>query len=209
MRDPGWGYGLVGLAMAPMMVMATVKEGGDINNMAYPAYFLIAGASLSLAALARRTVIARRGLVAIPAVILPTVLVFQEPETLRTLIRPFPTAELPHQIAYDYAREHPGEIYFPRMTLVHLLAEGEVYHQVIGILDRAYAEFPLTEDHLRAHLPPRMKGIAFYENVFMSEIEYYESLGFSQQIRDPDLPGFVIWVPPPEDSGVLPSAGVN
>ncbi len=205
-RDPGWGYGLVGLALVPMMIFATVKEGGDINNMAYPAYFLLAGVSLSLAALARETVTARRILVAIPALILPAVLIFQEPGTLRTLTRPLPAGELPHQIAYDYARAHPGEIYFPRMTLVHLLAEGEVYHQVIGILDRAYAEFPLKEDHLRAHLPPGMRGIAFYENVFMTEIEYYESLGFSRQIRDPELPGFVIWVPP---AGTSPPVGVK
>ena len=146
----------------------------------------------------------------IPAVVLPIVLLFQEPGTLRTLTRPFPAGELPHQIAFDYARRHPGEIYFPRMTLVHLLAEGEVYHQVIGVLDRAYAEFPLTEDHLRAHLPPEMKGIAFFENVFMSEIEYYDPLGFSRQIRDPELPGFVVWVPPEEeDGGVSPRAGVQ
>ena len=39
-----------------------------------------------------------------------------------------------------------------------------------------------------SHVPPAMRGIAFYENVFMSEIEYYDALGFSRQIHDPEMP---------------------
>ncbi len=191
--DPACSFGAVGLALAPLAVLAFLKPGGDINAFSYPVYFIAAGATLSLVRVARREVLARRILVIAPAAVLAIVAAVQEPEFLRTWREPLNVAELPHQIAYEYLLEHPGEIYFPRITLASLMAEGEVYHQSVGLLDRKVAGIPPSAKHLRAHVPAAMVGVAFYENGFASEIELIDLPEFSSGTYMPELPGFVVY----------------
>ncbi len=191
--DPACAYGVLGLALAPLAVLAFLKPGGDINAFSYPVYFIAAGATLSLVAAARREVVARRLLVIAPVAVLAIVASVQESEFVGTWRDGLDVGELPHQLAYEYLLEHPGEIYFPRITLASLMAEGEVYHQSVGLLDREVAGIPLSAEHLRAHVPAAIAGIAFYENGFASEIDLVDLPEFGRPTYMPELPGFVVY----------------
>ncbi len=204
-REPAVLFILVGLAELPLALLGYLKIAGDVNAMSYVAYFIICGATLLLAGEASATSeraarAARRTLWALPAGLLLMVMLVQEPGSLDTWRRPLALAELPHERAFEYARRHPHEIYFPRLTLVSYLAEGEIYHQSAGLLDRQAAGLPLSQEHLRAHLPARMRAIAMAENGFMSEIEELGLPEFSQAFHDPQLPGFVIYRRPDDES---------
>lgn len=192
-REPAVACGFVGLALAPFAVFGLLKAGGDVNALSYPAYFVLAGAVLSAVEAARRSVLVRRLLAVIPAVVMAVVLAVQEPELLDTWKRGVGAAELPHQIAYEYALRHPGEVYFPRITLASLLAEGRVYHQSVGLLDRELAGFPPSPAHLWAYLPPRLRAVAFYDNAFASEVDVLGLPELGEAARDAELPGFLVY----------------
>jgi hypothetical protein len=66
-----------------------------------------------------------------------------------------------HEAAFRYAREHPGEIYFPCHPLSPLLAEGKAYHFQAGLDDLRVAGLAMSEANFRAWLPPRMRAVAF------------------------------------------------
>ena len=193
-RDPAVSLGFVALTMLPLAILGLRKAGGDINAFAYVIYFLASGAVLSLAASARDRV-ARRVLLAAPSLLALLVLFVQEPGSLRTWREEVEFASFPHQRAYDYLRAHPGRLYFPRITLAHLLAEGVVYHQSNGIADREISGFPMTSEHLRAHIPSGLQGVAFADNGFRSIVTYLRLPEFSEPGDDPELPGFVIYRP--------------
>lgn len=191
---------LVGLLMVPTAVLGLVKEGGDRNALSYTAYFLLAGATLSLltAAMAaedqrdRRRV--RAGLVVTPALILAAVVTLQEPGCLAPWRHTRDRDVLPQELAFRYARAHPGEAYFPRLTLSSYLAEGRLYHQSPGFIDAYYAGVPIADEALWAHLPPRLRIVAFERNGYEGQVRF---LPFYERLEpapdDPDLPGFAIY----------------
>ena len=52
-----------------------------------------------------------------------------------------------------------------RMTILNMLAEGKIYHDSSAIMDRAWAEMPLSPERFRAHVPEKMRIVAFIEEV--------------------------------------------
>lgn len=203
-REPWPLLWLVGLSMVPTAVLSRVKTGGDRNALSYVAYFLLAGATLSLLAAAtaakdrpalmgdRRR--ARAGLLVLPAVLLAVVVTVQEPGCLVPWRHALNRDALPQDIAFRYAAQHPGEAYFPRLTLSSYLAEGRFYHQSPGFIDAFNAGVPIDDESLWAHLPSRLRIVAFDRNGYESQVEY---LPFQEQLEpapdDPELPGFVIY----------------
>ncbi|MCP4663902.1 MAG: hypothetical protein GY856_51620, partial [bacterium] len=197
---PGMLFALVGLSFLPGALLAFRKPGGDVNAMSYDSYFLLAAVTLSLTGLAqastapRRLVAAARGLlVTLPGLVLLTVVLWQESGCLSSWRRPVRLAELPSEVAYEYARRHPGEVYFPRLTLASYLAEGRVDHQSAGLIDRKVAGVPLSPGHLRAHLPPRLRAVAMVENGFIGERGHLGLPEYSLPVEEPELPGFVVF----------------
>lgn len=192
-RDPLRVYGLPALALLPLGLFGLLKRGGDVNALSYSVYFLTIGLTLALATEAGKTVWGRRLALGLPVWIVATLLFVQAPESLTSWRQPLDRAALPHQIAYEYARAHPGRMYFPRITLASLLAEGRIYHQSVGLLDRVLAGVPPDRDHLLAHLPPDLEGIAFDDNPFRTEMQFIELSEFSCPGSEPELPGFVVY----------------
>ncbi len=190
-RDPAAVFGLVALVTAPLAVMARLKIGGDVNAHAYVSYFLVTGALLSLCRSASRLAAARRLLAVLPPAAAALLLAVQAPAVLRSYTAtPGPP---PHQLAWEYAARHPGEVYFPRLTLASLLAEGRVYHQMPGLVDRRVAGIPTSREHLLAHLPARLAAVAFYDNAFRCWPEELGLPEFSRPTQDPELPGFIVF----------------
>ena len=193
LQDPALAYGALGLVLVPISILGLLKTGGDVNAFSYVLYPVVIGTVLSLVDGSRRSVLARRVLAGLPSCLLLAVMALQEPGFLESWRRPLRTSELPHQIAFEYARDHHGEVYFPRITLASLMGEGRAYHQLVGIIDREIAGFAPTEEHLRACLPEKMKGVAFAENGFSAEVGRLNVLGFRREERDPELPGFIVF----------------
>jgi hypothetical protein len=97
------------------------------------------------------------------------------------------------QLAYDFAVQHPGEVYYPWQPLATLLAEGRLYHFDYALMDRFIGGYEPTPEHLRANLPPRMRWIAANGRVWT--FHYFPE--FSQEVQLPELPGWVVRTRPP------------
>jgi hypothetical protein len=67
----------------------------------------------------------------------------------------------PSQEAYEYAKRHPGEAYFPWNPISSLLAEGKLYHTTFGLWDRDLAGLKISDEHVRAYIPRNIKIMAF------------------------------------------------
>jgi hypothetical protein len=65
------------------------------------------------------------------------------------------------QVAYDYARQHPGKTYFPVNPLAALLAEGRLTHLDSALYDREIAGFPINAEQFAAGLPARCEFVAY------------------------------------------------
>jgi hypothetical protein len=91
--------------------------------------------------------------------------------------------------AYELALRRPGEVYFPWQPLASLLAEGKLYHFEYGVFDRNLGGYNATPEHLRAHLPPKVRWIATSHKAKWTFLLLPE---FSQEVDAPELPGFVV-----------------
>jgi hypothetical protein len=68
--------------------------------------------------------------------------------------------------AYEMARAHPGEFYFPQHPVSSLLAEGKAYHFAVWLDDFEWAGYPISESQLRAYLPKEMHSIFYRRGMF-------------------------------------------
>lgn len=191
----------VALCLVPTALLGRLKVGGDANTVAYVAYFLLAGATLTLRDIASSREepsavprLARRGMGVFLLLLLLTLFGVQERGALTPWRQAGDDAALPHEIAYRYSRQHPGEVYFPRLTLATYLAEGHFYHQSVGLIDRSLADFPISAAHLAANLPPGLRAVAFHRNGMEGEMRHLPLSGFSRRGSDPALPGFVVYL---------------
>lgn len=179
--------------MAPFALMAHIKIGGSNNTLSFVSYFVLMGVLLAFLDAARRypgTLLktwARGSLVFYTTVLLFALipLTFYRNVTFRD-DRNFA------ETAFRYASAHPGTVYFPRMTLIHLLAEGKVYHETEGLIDRAWANLPVSREQFEAHLPKDLQMIAFPGE------DHRKSLPLSDFRSKPskfsDLPSFKVYL---------------
>jgi len=65
------------------------------------------------------------------------------------------------QIAFAYARQHPGQVYFPDHPLSQYLAEGRFYHSDWGVGNYLEARIPLAADAIWKYTPPRALYVAY------------------------------------------------
>ena len=166
-RQPWVLYAAAAVGLAPLASIAWLKQGGNINNLAYIDYFLmLAGLLAMLSVCVGPYVQSRPSLLTGIQLALAAILAMQVlrcvPDVLRIPndYRVFSTRN-PSQIAYQYDREHAGLVYFPWHPYAVYRAEGKLYHAGYPVLDRERAGMPLSEDHLRRYLPREMKYIAF------------------------------------------------
>ncbi len=142
LRRNNWAMlAIVGLALTPASVMGRAKIGGDINSLSFALYFYCIACTMMLArvatdmehvALATFRSLARAFLVAIAIVmaLAQGEVAFGIVHTIRSLR----TSE--QQVVFEYLLDHPNTVYFPMFPLSHLLAEGKLYHDKTGLLDR-------------------------------------------------------------------------
>jgi hypothetical protein len=191
-------FAIAALAMIPAAVLGFIKIGGSRNTLSYVNYFLLAavvsGVLLGLrkepaqALLAKKAIVIAAGLL----ILIQSGRVFVK----YFIADPGPAYAL---AAYDYAKRHPDQAYFPRLPLVSLLAEGKAYHDTSGLMDRAWAGLPISDTHFRAHIPKNLKSVAFIEpNVEGSADDWgwVPLPEFGGPYENPELPRFRVYQKP-------------
>jgi len=190
-RSKPWSlFIMVSLFMIPVSVMGKTKVGGSNNVLSYTLYYLVIAAIIALVSprTGRLLSRAKRLAIAIMAVFLLILIpgVFYR----------FAYAQHPPnyaRVAYEFAKRHPAEGYFPRLTLLSLMAEGELYHDSTGLRDRQWAGLKIRKEHFDAHIPARMRLIAFRDGA-NDEMDCMQMSTYNQPaIRDPELPGFLVY----------------
>ena len=163
----------VGVCMIPTAVLGKIKVGGALNNYSFVGYFLTAAFTLILLELAtgilpshqqspEKIVASKNSKLLI--CILVAILIIHYASSLRFIAtnwRNLPNN--PEQIVYDYTKSHPGEVYFPWYSLATVMAERKLYHHPMGMQDREWANFSISDEHFRSHIPTKLKLVAFYK----------------------------------------------
>lgn len=63
--------------------------------------------------------------------------------------------------SFAYARQNPGQAYFPWYPLAGLLGEGRLDHFAYGVFDRDLAGRRMTSAHFWRYLPPEVRYVCF------------------------------------------------
>lgn len=182
----------VGLFMAPLALMSSLKIGGSTNTLSFVSYFTLCGTLLAFteALRKRRNIYPRR--LAETALLGYAILLLLI--TVPVVFYRLFTNDQKHffvRDAYEYAQEYPGTSYFPRLTIIHLVAEGKVYHETEGLNDRLWAKLPVTKELFRAYIPENLKLIGFRGEDHRAALPLK---GFDRQDKNyPKLPGFSIY----------------
>lgn len=180
---------LVSIFLLPITFFARAKYGGSINSY-HALFYLIAACALALLRLvqglgerARWSVVGALGLAALP--------LFSFQRARRAYLLLDDIAENPQQIALEFARAHPEEVYYPWYPLVTLRSDGRLYHFECGVHDRKLAGYELSDEQLRAGLPARLRYVAYEPG---SEQEMLEHLPeFSRRLELAELPGWSVY----------------
>lgn len=173
------------IILAPTSILGFMKVGGSVNALAPTLFFAALSLCVELLNLQERGDIAATFDRRIPAALLLTV--FGVTHTISSLYylsrssRPGPM-----ELAYEFGRAHPGEVYFPQYPLATLDAEGKLYHLSWGLADRRLGGQPVTLPHVLRYLPAtRVTAIAM--GVVVPE---YDSDITERCHTDADLPGY-------------------
>jgi hypothetical protein len=159
---------IVALLMIPSSLLGRVKRGGDEHAFGYTVYFLAVAAHLRLVHICsgndgfrpripdEARIVPLQLAVSIAAWLAPGIAA-----RLPRAIARFP--ENPERVGFEYAKRHPGEVYFPFHPLISIMSEGRAYHFSDGVTSRELANMHASERHLRAFVPDRLEIVAFIE----------------------------------------------
>jgi len=198
-------FTIVGIFMIPTSIIGRLKIGGALNALSFTIYFLIVGVGLLFLKilLARSESGAYRWTqmmikCGVVFAVLSSMTINTPSLTYYFLFLKKNIVELsstPGKNACLFLEEHPNEVYLPWNTLSHFLAEKKLYHFDYAISDRDASGFPLTPEHFQAHLPSKMRWVAFPP---MTQDEYVMKYlpEFSQRGTLPELPGWIVYSRP-------------
>jgi hypothetical protein len=194
---------LVGLLMVPASVLGASKVGGFLNTHSFTNYFLLGAATLGLGEVATRTSGRVRGPAAVALLALVLIVAGsrlaspRQRAAARTALARLSTwSANPQQQAYDFARAHPGEVYFPWNPLASLQVEGRLYHSELGIWNRTLVGRTMGEAHLRRYLPAAPRLVAFRPPtgaLTWLPPPNQHLPDFNVPVAIPELPGWVVY----------------
>jgi hypothetical protein len=193
---------IIAIFLIPTTLLGRVKVGGVENTLSPTIYFLAIASLLVIKEVVLnssrklwRSLIFSGVLAIVTAATLIQTLPFNY---LSDLKRSLPNN--PQAVAYRYAKDHAGEVYFPFNPLSHLFAEGKLYHFHYGLFDRQLAGDRLTDAHFYAHIPNKLKFVAFPPKFPSRDLRKSPPMQylrqFSQKISLPELPEWTIFTPP-------------
>jgi len=143
---------VAGVLMIPAAIAGRMKWGGNENSLGLALFFFVLALVAEVAAV-RDEADAR--LWSLPVLVCCIV---GMTSAVYFSVKSRPAS--PIQQAFVYARQNPGQVYFPQFPLVHLMAERKLYHFSWGLTDRRNAGAPVSDAHFRANIPHNAKVIA-------------------------------------------------
>ena len=190
-------FASVAAAMVPVAMMSRIKIGGNINNYAFIISFVGVACFVMLMDWFARN--RERGLESAndalkllvilsplsPLWIINSAYVFQFNDWK-------PLAENPQDVAYRYAKAHPGDAYFPWNPLSGLMLDGKATHFEYGMVDRTLANFPPSPEHVRMFIPEHTRVVAFSP---MRQAEWTITVlpEFKRRVEIKELPGWICY----------------
>lgn len=158
--DPAAILLLASVAMIPIALLGYRKHGGWLNTLSFSIYYL-AAAILALFVPADMLSPARRrailGIVGLLALGLGVGVSLTADTLDWKKLR-----DNPHEVAFRFARQNPGVVYFPWNGLSTLLADGHLDHVEDGFMSaEKMAGFAIPDAVVRAHLPRAARFIAY------------------------------------------------
>ncbi|MGD1919990.1 MAG: hypothetical protein ACFCAD_14510 [Pleurocapsa sp.] len=195
---------IVSILMIPTSLLGRVKIGGAENALSYTVYFLFVAASLILIELGtkfydnRLQKTERTTKLAIVLLIIALTTNNLFPAVFRLVERAEQIKTNNHQVAYEYAKKHPGEVYFPWHILSTLMAEQKMYHFEDAVANRELAGFKVSKQHFLQHIPQDMKFVAHYgqPNWLKGNADYVLKKylpEFSKKVQIDSLPGWTVY----------------
>jgi len=200
---------LTGIFMIPVSFYSILKVGGSNNTFIYTNYFLLVGVLLAYRQMLSESnsddsppLALWRKLSAGSLILLISILMVIYIPVVYYRIATLKNKVNFGQVAYEYAKENPGEVYFPRLTLINLVTEKKLYHTTDGILDRNWAKIPVSLQQLQAHVPPKASYMVFTKHGEHRK-DLFDLPQFSKEVSEADfLPDFYIYkrvAPNPKD----------
>ena len=100
----------------------------------------------------------------------------------------------PEQQAYDYAKSHPGEAYFPWHPLASLMATGQLHHAGYCVWDWEITDIEISHERFRANLPSDFRYVAFEDFAYPPDEALIERLPeFGWRAHLDELPGWGVF----------------
>ena len=185
---------LAGVLMVPAAIAGRMKWGGNENSLGLALFFFVLALLAEIAAVRDE---AEARLWSIP--VLACCLVGLMPAAYFS-VKSRPAS--PIQQAFVYARQHPGQVYFPQFPLVHLMAEGKLYHFSWGLTDRRNAGVPVSDEHFRANISPNAEVLAItsLNAPFESDMTSREGPRVADFAGAAQLPQFEFFAMPPQQT---------
>jgi hypothetical protein len=184
---------LTGVLVLPTTIIARAKLGAAFNHVVPGAtLFLLAGVAALL--IAGRTMAPMGRLARIGILVLIAMhgwIGAGAREGLKPQLADWAhLSDNENEQAYEMARAHPGEFYFPQHPVSSLLAEGKAYHFSVWLDDFEWAGYPISESQLRAYLPKQMHSI-FYRRGTIPPNVLQRLPEFDNVEVSPEFPGWV------------------
>ncbi len=187
---------LVSLLMVPTSLLGKAKEGGSNNTLCYTTYFLAIASTMAFISAIKNIsypawftkIDAARRMANFTLIVF---LLIQVPCIYYKYTVPAKEDDYA-QMVFEYLKKYPGETYFPRLTVLHLMAENKIYHDSVALNDRIWADLPLSDTHMRAYIPQNLKQIGFRENK-EDDRQWLRLPEFTTKAKDEKLPGYFVY----------------
>jgi hypothetical protein len=193
LRDRDWMLLILAAAfLFPVSVLARSKIGA-LENSYHCLYYLLAACSVLLTKSVRTDSVPRYRWVAFLLACLLSVSVSLQLQTgLRGLRHLGRLSDNPQQQAFEFARTHRGEAYFPWNPLSTLLAEGKLYHFDYAVRDRMLAGHQVSDRHFRSQLPPNLRFVLFQKKR-QDEYVLRHLPEFRRRVTLSEMPGWIVY----------------
>lgn len=189
---------IVSLFMVPTSVLGRVRLGGDVNTLSPTVYFLVAAVTLALIKFTSGLPSSTRLMQKVAKfllVLLITGLIYVNVPKFSAVRTVDNLSSNEQKVAYEYAKNHRGEVYFPTNPLSSLLAEGKLYHHARGLLERERSGFRVSAEHFQAHIPTNIRLVAFQSHQSSTGKYVLNYLPeFSKRVTIDELPGWIVYV---------------
>ncbi len=181
-------------ALAPLAVLGRVKVGGETNSYGMPHLWLMIGLTLALLHTAQRSPQFLPAIRLSLAAVVLMQMINSAPDLIRLPARLAGLEDSPEQRAYQFAKAHPGEVYFPWRPLASLMATGELHHAAYCVFDWEVANLEITDSRFRADLPANLRYVGFENFAFPPDEALMRRLPeFACQVELDELPGWTVF----------------